>query len=62
MNLEFMSRKLFLLAVAVILPAILLIAALALDASICVVMALLMWVGLALILVYLPRSDMSEQS
>jgi hypothetical protein len=57
MNTEFTSSKWFLLLVAIVLPLILLAAAAALNAGICVMIVLLVWIGTALILLYLPKND-----
>jgi hypothetical protein len=57
MNTEFTSSKWFLLLVAIVLPLILLAAAAALNAGICVMIVLLVWIGTALILLYLPKNE-----
>ena len=57
MNTEFTSSKWFLLLVTIILPLILLAVAAALDAGICVIIALLVWIGAALIMIYMPKNE-----
>ena len=57
MNTEFTSSKWFLLLVTIILPLILLAVAAVLDAGICVIIALLVWIGAALIMIYMPKNE-----
>lgn len=55
LNLSFTSSRWFLLLVAVILPLLLLVVAVLTNAGVCIMMALLVWLGIALMLFYLPR-------
>jgi hypothetical protein len=55
MNFEFTGSKWFLLFIAIVLPLLLLVVALVLEANICIVMALLVLMGIALIMLYLPK-------
>lgn len=55
LNLSFLGKRWFLLLVTFVIPAVLLAIALALNASICIVMVLLVWIALALMVFYLPR-------
>mgnify|MGYP000864366550 FL=1 len=57
MNTEFTSSKWFLLLVTIILPLILLAVAAVLDAGICVMIALLVWIGAAFLVLYIPKSE-----
>lgn len=57
MNTEFTSSKWFLLLVTIILPLILLAVAAVLDAGICVMIALLVWIGAAFLMLYIPKSE-----
>jgi hypothetical protein len=55
MKLDFAGSRWFLLMVAVVLPLLLLAVAAVLNAGICYVMVLLVWIGVALMLFYLPK-------
>jgi hypothetical protein len=55
MDFEFTGSKWFLLFIAIVLPLLLLVVALVLEANICIVMALLVLMGIALIMLYLPK-------
>ena len=57
MNTEFTSSKWFLLLLTIILPLILLAVAAVLDAGICVMIALLVWIGAAFLVLYIPKSE-----
>jgi|GEM_PF-1057860 len=57
MKFEFTSSKWFLLLVAIILPLLLLVVAMALSANICIIMLLLGWLGAALLMVYMPKYE-----
>lgn len=57
MNTEFTSSKWFLLLVTIILPLILLAVAAVLNAGICVMIALLVWIGVALLMLYMPKNE-----
>lgn len=57
MNTEFTSSKWFLLLVTIILPLILLAVAAVLDAGICVMIAILVWIGAALLMLYIPKNE-----
>lgn len=57
MNTEFTSSKWFLLLLTIILPLILLAVAAVLDAGICVMIALLVWIGAAFLILYIPKSE-----
>ncbi len=57
MNTEFTSSKWFLLLVTIILPLILLAVAAVLNAGICVMIALLVWIGAALLMLYMPKNE-----
>ena len=57
MNTEFTSSKWFLLLVAIVLPLILLAAAAALNAGICVMIVILVWIGSAFIMLYIPKNE-----
>lgn len=57
MNTEFTSSKWFLLLVTIILPLILLAAAAALNAGICVMIVILVWIGSAFIMIYIPKNE-----
>lgn len=57
MNTEFTSSKWFLLLVTIILPLILLAVAAVLDAGICIMIAILVWIGVALLVLYIPKSE-----
>ena len=51
---EFTKRHLLIL-LTVILPIILLVLAMAFNAGICIFMAILVWIGIALIMLYMPQ-------
>lgn len=55
LNLKFMGTRWFILLVVFAIPAALLAIALAYNASICIVMVLLVWILVALMVFYLPR-------
>jgi hypothetical protein len=55
MKFDFTGSRWFLLMVAVVLPLLLLAVAAILNAGICYVMVLLVWIGVALMLFYLPK-------
>lgn len=55
MKFDFTSSKWFLLLVTIILPLLLLVVAMALNAGICIMMVLVAWVGVALLMVYMPK-------
>ena len=57
MNTEFTSSKWFLLLLTIILPLILLAVAAVLDAGICIMIAILVWIGVALLVLYIPKSE-----
>ena len=57
MNTEFTSSKWFLLLVTIVLPLILLAAAAALNAGICVMIVILVWIGSAFIMLYIPKNE-----
>lgn len=55
LNLKFMGTRWFLLLIVFVIPAILLVISLALNASICIIMILLIWMLMALMVFYLPK-------
>ncbi|NLI73956.1 MAG: hypothetical protein GX369_04200 [Euryarchaeota archaeon] len=57
MKIEFTSSRWFLLLVTIILPLILLAIAAVLDANICIIIAILIWIGSALMIIYMPRNE-----
>lgn len=57
MNYQFMGSRWFLLLIAIILPLILLVIAMLLHASVCISITLLVWVGTALMIIYMPRHE-----
>jgi len=56
MKTEFTGSKWFLLLVTIILPLLLLIVAMALNAGICIIMVLIFWIAAALIMVFMPKT------
>jgi hypothetical protein len=54
MKFDFTGSRWFLLMVAIVLPLLLLAVAAILNAGICYVMVLLVWIGTALMVFYLP--------
>jgi hypothetical protein len=57
MKFEFASSKWFLLFIAVILPLLLIALAVVLNANICIVMFLFVVMGVAIIMLYLPKAQ-----
>ncbi|NLK25634.1 MAG: hypothetical protein GX307_03540 [Euryarchaeota archaeon] len=51
---ELVSSKWFLLLISIIVPLILLAVAMIFNAHICVMIVLLVWIGSALLMLYLP--------
>lgn len=51
---EFTKRHLLIL-LTVVIPLILLVLAMAFNAGICIFMAILVWIGIALITIYMPN-------
>jgi hypothetical protein len=51
---EFTKRHLLIL-LTVIIPLILLVLAMAFNAGICIFMAILVWIGIALVMIYMPN-------
>jgi hypothetical protein len=51
---EFTKRHLLIL-LTVVLPLILLVLAMAFNAGICIFMAILIWIGVAMIVLYMPQ-------
>ncbi len=49
------TQKQLLVMLTVVLPIILLVFAMAFNAGICIFMAILVWIGIALIMLYLPQ-------
>lgn len=52
---EFTSDKMILL-LTVVFPVLFLIAALVLDAGVCLIIPLLSWIGVAMVMLYLPTT------
>jgi hypothetical protein len=57
MNFDFTGSRWFLLLIAVVLPLILLVVALLLQAGLCYLLILLTWIGVALMVLFIPKSD-----
>jgi hypothetical protein len=51
---EFTKRHLLIL-LTVVLPLILLVLAMAFNTGICIFMAILVWIGIAMIMLYMPQ-------
>ena len=51
---EFTKRHLLIL-LTVVLPIFLLVLAMAFNAGICIFMAILIWIGIALVMIYIPQ-------
>ncbi len=51
---EFTKRHLLVL-LTVVLPLILLVVAMAFNAGICIFLAILTWIGIALVMIYMPQ-------
>jgi hypothetical protein len=49
------TKKHLLVLLTVILPIILLVLAMAFNAGICIFMAIIIWIGIALIMLYMPQ-------
>jgi hypothetical protein len=49
------TKKHLLILLTVVLPIILLVLAMAFNAGICIFMAILIWIGIALIMMYMPQ-------
>lgn len=49
------TKKQYLVMLTVILPLILLVFAMAFNAGICIFMAILVWIGIAMVMLYLPQ-------
>lgn len=56
MKYDFVGSKWFLLFMVIILPVLLLLLAMVLNADICYFMLILLWIGMALIIFYLPKT------
>jgi hypothetical protein len=55
MKYDFAGSRWFILLMAVVLPFLLLVLAMAFNASICYIMLILVWIGMALMFFYLPK-------
>ncbi|MGD0817188.1 MAG: hypothetical protein ABR986_02170 [Methanomassiliicoccales archaeon] len=51
---EFTKRHLLIL-LTVVIPLILLVLAMAFNAGICIFLAILTWIGIALVMIYMPQ-------
>jgi hypothetical protein len=51
---EFTKRHLLIL-LTVVIPLILLVLAMAFNAGICIFMAILVWIGVAMVMLYMPQ-------
>ena len=51
---EFTKRHLLIL-LTVVLPLILLVVAMGFNAGICIFMAILVWIGIAMVMLYMPQ-------
>jgi len=49
------TKKHLLIMLTVVLPILLLVLAMAFNAGICIFMAILIWIGIALIMIYMPQ-------
>ncbi len=57
MNFDFMGSKWFLLLITIFLPLLILLIAMLANASVCIMMVIIVWIAVALIVVYLPRYE-----
>ncbi|MBI0584128.1 MAG: hypothetical protein ISF22_07860 [Methanomassiliicoccus sp.] len=57
MNFDFIGKRWFLLFITIVLPLLLVVLLLLLSANICWIMVLLVWLGLGLMMFYLPKAQ-----